>query len=100
MAWTHPMERSDFRPLDRSQHELLVVDNDPAGRDATARLLRDAGFRVRVARTGAEALAHADEGVSAMVLDVRLPSIDGLELSRRIRSRPQTARVPVLHLSA
>ena len=42
----------------------------------------------------------ADEGVSAAVLDVHLPDIDGFELSQRLRSRPQTARVPVLHLSA
>ena len=94
------MERIDFRPIDRSQHEVLVVDDDPASRYATVRLLRHAGFRVREAANGVDALAMADEGVSAAVLDVHLPDIDGFELSRRLRSRPQTSRVPVLHLSA
>jgi PAS domain S-box-containing protein len=94
------MERIDFRPIDRSQHEVLVVDDNPASRYATVRLLRAAGFRVREAASGGEALAMADEGVSAAVLDVHLPDIDGFELSQRLRSRPQTARVPVLHLSA
>ena len=38
------MERIDFRPIDRSQHEVLVVDDEPASRYATVRLLRNAGI--------------------------------------------------------
>ncbi len=66
-----------------SQHEVLVVDDNPASRYATVRLLRAAGFRAREAASGGEALAMADEGVSAVVLDVHLPDIDGFELSPR-----------------
>ncbi|MED5619934.1 hybrid sensor histidine kinase/response regulator [Ideonella sp. BN130291] len=91
---------TDFRPIDRSQHELLIVDDDPASRYATSRLLRSAGFRTREAGTGIEGLEAAGEGVSAMVLDIHLPDIDGFELCRLLRSRPQTARLPVLHLTA
>lgn len=90
----------DFRPIDRSEHEILVVDDDPVSRYTTLRLLQHAGFRVREAANGAEGLVAADEGISAMVLDVHLPDIDGIELCRRLRLRPQTARLPVLHLSA
>jgi PAS domain S-box-containing protein len=89
-----------FRPIVRSQHELLVVDDDPASRYATARLLRSAGFLTREAATGSEALALTDAGVSAVVLDVHLPDIDGFEICRILRSRESTARLPVLHLSA
>ena len=91
---------TEFRPIDRSAHMLLIVDDDPVSRYATVRLLQKAGFQTREAGTGAEGLAAADAGISAMVLDVHLPDIDGFELCRRLRSRPDTARIPVLHLSA
>jgi PAS domain S-box-containing protein len=89
-----------FRPIDRSQHELLIVDDDPTSRYVTARLLRSAGFRIREAATGAEGLERADAGISAVILDVHLPDLDGFELCRLWRSRPATVRLPVLHLSA
>jgi PAS domain S-box-containing protein len=89
-----------FRPIDRSEHELLIVDDDPASRYATARLLRNAGFRTREAATGAEALMVANQTISAVVLDVHLPDIDGFELCRLLRSQPETNRLPVLHLTA
>ncbi len=87
-------------PIDRSAHELLVVNDDPASRYATVRMLQNAGFRTREAATGAAALAAVNEGISAMVLDVHLPDIDGWETVRRLRARPGTARLPVLHLTA
>ncbi len=89
-----------FRPIDRSEHELLIVDDDPASRYATSRVLRAAGFRTREAATGQEGLVGADESISAMVLDIHLPDLDGFELCRILRSRPQTSRLPVLHLTA
>lgn len=92
--------KPDFRPIDRAMHELLLVDDDPVSRYATARVLRGAGFRIREAGTGMEGLAAADDTVSVMVLDVHLPDIDGFELCHRLRSRMQTSRLPVLHLSA
>jgi len=89
-----------FRPIDRSEHELLVIDDNPASRYATVRQLRSAGFRTREAATGAEGLAAADTSVSAVILDIHLPDIDGFALCALLRSRPATARVPVLHLTA
>jgi PAS domain S-box-containing protein len=94
-------EEHPFRPIDRSQHQLLIVDDDPISRYATARLLRSAGFRTAEAATGAEGLAAAAAGdFSAMIVDVHLPDLDGFELCRVLRSRGQTHRMPVLHLSA
>jgi PAS domain S-box-containing protein len=92
--------RPEFRPIDRSQHELLVVDDNPASRYATARLLRSAGFRVSEAASGAEALARLDDSISALVLDVHLPDIDGFEVCAQLRSRGHSSRIPVLHLTA
>ena len=92
--------KPEFRPIDRSEHELLVIDDNPASRYATVRQLRSAGFRTREAATGADGLAAADESISGVVLDIHLPDIDGFDLCALLRSRPGTARVPVLHLTA
>ncbi|HEY6135612.1 MAG TPA: response regulator [Rubrivivax sp.] len=91
---------NDSRPIDPSEHELLIVDDDPASRYATQRRLAAAGFRVLEAATGAEALAYANSSLSAIVLDIHLPDIDGFELSRRLRSNPPTSHIPILHLTA
>jgi hypothetical protein len=78
---------------------LLVVDDNPAALYATARVLRSAGYAVLEARTGAAALAAAGDA-DLIVLDVNLPDLDGFEVCRRLRAREDTARIPVLHLSA
>lgn len=88
------------RKLDRSRHRLLIVNDDPAGRYATVRQLHAAGFPTIEAATGMEALALADESVSAVVLDIHLPDIDGLEVCRRLRLQPDTFRLPVIHLTS
>jgi signal transduction histidine kinase len=78
---------------------LLVVDDNPATLYATSRVLRAAGFEVAEAVSGEQALERLD-GVDLVVLDVNLPGIDGFEVCRRIRANPQTAALPVVHLSA
>ncbi len=89
-----------FRPIDRSKHELLIIDDDPVSRYTTDRVLRSAGFRTREAATGTEGLAAVDASISAVVLDVHLPDMDGFEICRILRSRPASSRIPVLHLTA
>ena len=86
--------------IDRSQHTVLVVDDNPATRYSTARIVRAAGFLTLEAATGTEAVVIASQGVSAVVLDVHLPDIDGFEVCRQLRSDVATALLPVIHLSA
>ena len=86
--------------IDRSLHMVLVVDDNPATRYSTARFIRAAGFRTAEAETGGEALEKVGQGMAAVVLDVHLPDTDGFEVCRIIRSRPDTASLPVVHLSA
>ncbi len=88
------------KTIDRAQHVVLVVDDNPATRYSTSRVVRAAGFRTEEAETGTEALEKVERGVSAVVLDVHLPDIDGFEVCRAIRARPETAMLPVVHLSA
>ena len=78
---------------------LLVVDDDRALREALRRALELAGYDVRLSETGATALADVAGTVpDAVVLDVGLPDIDGLEVCRTLRRDGN--RVPVLMLTA
>ncbi|MDB5914232.1 MAG: putative histidine kinase, atypical hybrid, partial [Ramlibacter sp.] len=86
--------------IDRSLHTVLVVDDNPATRYSTGRVLRAAGFRIAEAGSGAEALDLVALGVSAVVLDVHLPDTDGFQVCRLIRGNQATATLPVVHLSA
>ena len=85
--------------LDRSLHSVLVVDDNESSRYATARSLRAAGFNIVEAGAGAEALELA-EFVSAVVLDVHLPDLIGYEVCRLLRSRPASANLPIVYVSA
>jgi PAS domain S-box-containing protein len=78
---------------------ILAVDDNAAALYATSRVLRSAGYEVIEASTGGAALAAAGS-VDLVVLDVNLPDMDGFEVCRRLRARPDTAELPVLHLSA
>jgi two-component system response regulator MprA len=80
--------------------KILVVDDERAVRDSLRRALELQGYQVDLAADGAEALAQleADGRADAVLLDVLMPGIDGLEVCRRIRSAGNA--VPVLMLTA
>jgi two-component system response regulator MprA len=74
---------------------VLVVDDDRAVRDALRRALTLAGYQVQTADTGAQALELvAQAPPEAVLLDLGMPDMDGLEVCRRVRLLGQ--RVPVL----
>jgi two-component system, OmpR family, response regulator MprA len=78
---------------------LLVVDDDRGLRDVLRRTLSLAGYEVLLAETGSDALSQVSSVVpDAVVLDVGLPDIDGLEVCRLLRREGN--RVPVLMLTA
>jgi two-component system response regulator MprA len=78
---------------------ILVVDDDRAVREALRRTLTLAGYEVQVAEDGEGALERIVQSVpDAVVLDVGLPGIDGIELCRRVRRLGN--RVPILMLTA
>jgi two-component system, OmpR family, response regulator MprA len=78
---------------------LLVVDDDRALRDVLRRALTLSGYEVMLATGGAEALSQVTTAVpDAIVLDIGLPDIDGLEVCRLLRREGN--RVPVLMLTA
>jgi two-component system response regulator MprA len=78
---------------------LLVVDDDAAVREALAVVLTLDGFRVTTAACGREGIRTlSTERPDAVILDVLMPGIDGLEVCRRIRATGD--RTPVLMLTA
>jgi two-component system response regulator MprA len=78
---------------------ILVVDDEPAVRDAVDRALRLEGYETELAADGAQALeALADRAPDALVLDLLMPHVDGLEVCRRLRAAGD--RTPVLVLTA
>jgi two-component system, OmpR family, response regulator MprA len=79
--------------------EILVVDDDPALRSALDRALKLEGYRVSFAHDGRQALQLMTGGSQdAVILDLGLPLMDGIEVCRRVRERGD--RTPVLMLTA
>ena len=80
---------------------VLNVDDDETARYVKTRILRQAGFAVREATYGAQALELARaEHPGVVLLDVRLPDISGIEVCRRLNADPATADILVLQTSA
>jgi two-component system, OmpR family, response regulator MprA len=78
---------------------LLVVDDEPAVREALRRALELEGYDVELAEDGADALARiAAREPDAVVLDILMPVVDGLTVARRLRD--QANAVPILMLTA
>lgn len=85
--------------LEQSKERVLVVEDDGAIRRAVERALTFEGYDVVTARDGAEALSIVlNDRIEAIVLDVMMPIVDGLEACRRIRARGDTT--PILILTA
>jgi DNA-binding response OmpR family regulator len=84
-------------PVTKTQ-TVLVVEDEASIASFVALYLKNAGYDVRTAATGAEALSQSATGdVSLIILDLMLPDIDGIDVCRRIRQRSE---VPILMLTA
>ena len=77
---------------------VYVLDDDEAVRDSLAMLLRASGFRARAFESPLDFLAdYRRQGPDCLVLDVRMPQMDGLEVQRRLTVRG--LRIPVIFVS-
>lgn len=80
---------------------VLVADDEPDIVALIARRLAKTGYRVITAANGCEALERAQRELPAVaVLDVMMPLMTGIEVSRRLRSLPETRSMPVILISA
>ncbi len=82
----------------QTSESILIVEDDSSIASFVALYLKNAGYGVRTAARGAEALDQiASDPPSLVVLDLMLPDIDGIEVCRRIR---RSSDVPILMLTA
>ena len=80
---------------------ILIVDDEPQVRKLLDTFLTRSGYAVVTAADGLEALQILHDDIPDLVItDVTMPNMDGLELTRRLRSSHKTARIPILMLSA
>jgi len=93
--------------------ELLIVEDNPHDLELTLRALRNTNLsnRIHVARDGAEAIEfifcegkyagrEISEGPKVIMLDLKLPKVDGLEVLKRVKSDSRTKLIPVVMLTS
>jgi diguanylate cyclase (GGDEF)-like protein/PAS domain S-box-containing protein len=84
-----------------NQGAILIVDDAPANLDVLGAMLRQQGYRTYVATTGERALELAQRVQPDLVLlDIMMQGMDGLEACRQLKAHPDTARIPVIFMSA
>jgi two-component system cell cycle response regulator DivK len=80
---------------------VLIVDDNERNRTLAGDVLRSARFRTLEAATAAEGIALASEHLPDVILmDLRLPDLDGTEAARMLRAEPRTSRIPVVAVTA
>jgi FixJ family two-component response regulator len=77
---------------------VAIVDDDPWVRRSLDRLMRSAGFKTECFGSAEEFLESADDFLGCMILDLKLPGMNGLELQRRLAD--ENRRIPIVFVSA
>jgi len=85
----------------RSNTPVLVVEDDKTNSMLTGKMLQSLGYQVEFATDGVEALdAFAPEKYSAILMDIHMPVMNGIEATAKIRERESGTRVPIIALTA
>jgi sigma-B regulation protein RsbU (phosphoserine phosphatase) len=91
-------EQDDSAPAKGS---ILIVDDTPANLQLLARMLADRGYQVRPVLDGQLALASVEaEPPDLILLDIRMPEMNGYQVCERLKANPSTSQIPVIFLSA
>ena len=81
--------------------KILLVEDNEMNRDMLTRRLQRKGYEVVIAADGKEALRKAQSQTPDLILmDIRLPVMDGWEAMRRIKTVPETQSIPIIALTA
>jgi DNA-binding response OmpR family regulator len=84
-----------------AEPHVLLIEDEPNITEAIRFILTRAGWRVSALANGSEALARIEaEQPDAVILDLMLPGMSGLEILTHLRAQARTARLPVLMLTA
>jgi CheY-like chemotaxis protein len=80
---------------------ILLVEDDSTDRDIISRYLTLLGYQIVIARDGMQAVTLAQtERPNLILMDMRLPVLDGWEATRRIKTAPATRAIPIVALTA
>ncbi len=80
---------------------ILIVDDNPSNMKLVSFLLTAKGYSVRTAASALEAIDSIKEQVPQLILmDLQMPQMDGLTLTRKLRSEPATQHVPIVAVTA
>lgn len=104
-VYTQPGEAEengfDFSKIRFNKEAVLVVDDVESNRLLLKELLGEPGLQVFTAENGEEALFLAEElRPQLIIMDIRMPIMDGIECTRRLKENPDTVNIPVIALSA
>lgn len=104
LALHHPTQAAVLAPPPSGHGEgrkVLLVEDNPVNQTVIDAMLRGLGFDVSLATDGAQAIDCARNGLfAAILMDCRLPVVDGYEATRQIRQLPEYAQVPIIALTA
>ena len=84
-----------------NEKKILVVEDNEVNRRLAGFLLRSQGYQVCEATTAAAAFEMVDkERPDLIVMDIQLPGMDGLEITRKLKEQPATADIPVVAVTS
>ena len=87
--------------LQPHDHEILIVEDSPTQAERLRRLIAAAGYRVRVAQNGRDALGQIASGKPQLIIsDIIMPEMDGYALCRALKATPDLADIPVILVTA
>jgi DNA-binding response OmpR family regulator len=101
MTGTNAKSRSESREAARASINILIVDDEPKNLTVLETVLDHPSYRVVRAASADEALLSLIENEFAvLILDIRMPGMNGFELAQMIKARKKTAHVPIIFLTA
>jgi CheY-like chemotaxis protein len=83
-----------------ANERILIVDDNPTNLKLAFVILQGAGYEITTAVNAAEVLALKGEPPQMIMMDIQLPDLDGLELTRRLRKDPRYQNVRIVALTA
>ena len=84
-----------------NEKTILLVEDNEVNRRLAGFLLRSHGYQVREATTAAAAFEMVDkERPDLIVMDIQLPGMDGLEITKKLKEQPATADIPVIAVTS
>ena len=83
------------------QKTILIVDDDPDGREVLVRIVQNLGYRPLAFGSGAQCLAGVQgQRIDLALLDIMMPEMNGYELMKELKSQPEFAELPVIMVTA